>query len=35
MMWTCLKSCANCIQLRVDSDETNSYLTFQTCPHRF
>jgi hypothetical protein len=34
MMWTCLKSCNNCIQLREDNDVENSFLTFQTCSNR-
>ena len=35
MMWACLKSCENCIQLRFDNDEPDKYLKFQTCPNRW
>jgi hypothetical protein len=35
MMWACLKSCENCIQLRCDNDEPVKYLKFQTCPNRW
>lgn len=34
MMWACLKSCNNCIQLRLSNDIINSYLSFASCPNR-
>jgi hypothetical protein len=34
MMYTCLKSCNNCIQLRYDNLIESSFLTFQSCSNR-
>jgi hypothetical protein len=34
VMWGCIKTCTNCVQLRQDNNVENSYLMFQTCPNR-
>jgi hypothetical protein len=34
MMWACLKSCNNCIQIKLTGYEDNAYLHYETCPNR-